>query len=67
MRVLKKTIWPYQVKLDPKKDFDGSYYFDPRSEWLEERMDKDRFYVIGPNTFCFKTQEDAVMFTLRWS
>ncbi len=67
MRVLKKTIWPYQVKLDPKKDTDGHYYFDPRAEWLEMKIPKDRFYVIAPNTFCFKTQEDAVMFSLRWS
>lgn len=67
MRVLKKSIWPHQINLQPQKDFDGNYWFDPRVKWLEERMDKDRFYVIGPNVFAFKTQEDAVMFSLRWS
>ncbi len=67
MRVLKKSIWPYQVKLNPKTDRDDDHWFDPREAWLEEKMSKDQFYVIAPNTFCFKNQQDAVMFSLRWA
>lgn len=63
MRVLKKSIWPYQVKL--KSDIQD--HRDPRVDWLAEKMPKDRWYIIGPNTYCFKTSQDAVMFSLKWS
>jgi hypothetical protein len=63
MRVLKKSIWPHQVKLSSVVVADR----DPRLDWLNERLSKDRWYLIGPNTYCFKIQQDAVMFSLRWS
>jgi hypothetical protein len=67
VRVLKKTIWPHQVKLKANSDYDGYEYFDPRVRWLEEKIPEDRWYVIAPNRFAFKMQEDATMFLLRWS
>lgn len=67
MRILKKSIWPHQVNLKPKAGQQADFYYDPRVEWLEEKWEKDRWYVIGPNRFAFKTQEDATMFLLRWS
>ena len=67
MRVLKKSIWPHQVKLESKEYHHDDYYFDPRVIWLEEKWGKDRWYVLGPNTFAFKTQEDATLFLLRWT
>jgi|LauGreDrversion4_2_1035121.scaffolds.fasta_scaffold06456_4 hypothetical protein len=63
MRVLKKSIWPHQVKLTYKVENNR----DPRLEWLNEKLSKDRWYLVGPSTYCFKTQQDAVMFSLRWS
>ncbi len=63
MRVLKKTIWPHQVHCQPIP----LYQHDPRIEWLEEKLPKERWYVVAPHTFCFKDQKDAVMFSLRWS
>jgi hypothetical protein len=63
MRVLKKSIWPHQVKLK-SEIYDNR---DPRIDWLVEKLPKDRWYALGPNTYCFKTQQDAVMFSLRWS
>lgn len=65
MRVLKKTIWPHQIKLNAKKEYDGNES-DSRIQWLKERMPQDKWYVIAPDRFAFKTQEDAVMFSLRW-
>jgi len=62
MRVLKKTIWPYQIKI--KRDLKG---FDPRVEWLEEKIPEGRWYIIAPHTFCFKNEKDALMFSLKWS
>ena len=63
MRVLKKTIWPHQIKLVS----DVQDNCDPRLIWLNEKLSKDRWYLIGPDTYCFKTQQDAVIFSLRWS
>ena len=63
MRVLKKTIWPHQIKLASNVEDNC----DPRLVWLNEKLSKDRWYLVGPNTYCFKTQQDAVIFSLRWS
>lgn len=63
MRILKKSLWPHQVTLAPV--FTDRQ--DPRLEWLNERMAKDRWHLVGPNRYCFKLQEDATMFALRWS
>jgi hypothetical protein len=62
MRVLKKSIWPHQVVLKPVQ-----VDIDERIFWLKERLPKDRWYVIAPHTYCFKTQQDAVLFSLKWS
>jgi hypothetical protein len=62
MRVLKKSIWPHQVILKP---VNGSV--DDRVVWLKEKMPQDRWYILGPERYCFKRQEDAVMFSLRWA
>ena len=67
MRVLKKSIWPHQVKLKAESDYDGYDYFDPRVRWLEEKMPEHHWHVIAPNQFAFKKKEDATMFLLRWS
>ena len=63
MRILKKSIWPHQVKLESTVEDN----LDPRLVWLNEKLSKDRWYLVGPNTYCFKTQQDAVIFSLRWS
>lgn len=62
MRILKKTIWPHQVVL---KSVEGEH--DQRMVWLKERIPLDNYYVLGPDRYAFKTQQDAVMFSLRWS
>jgi hypothetical protein len=62
MRVLKKSIWPYQVVLKPVH---GDV--DDRIFWLKKRLPMGRWYVIAPYTYCFKTQQDAVLFSLKWS
>ena len=56
MRVLKKTIWPHQVKLESNVEDDR----DPRLVWLKEKLSKDRWYLVGPNTYCFKTGSDKI-------
>lgn len=62
MRILKKTFWPHQVVL---KSSEADT--DQKIAWLKERMPLDNYYVLGPNRYAFKTQQDAVMFSLRWA
>lgn len=62
MRILKKSLWPHQVTLKSALDKNQ----DPRVAWLKERMPLDNYYVLGPNRYAFKRQEDAVLFSLRW-
>jgi len=63
MRVLKKSIWPHQVVLKQHAE----KTVDERAEWLKHRIPQDRWYVLGPNRYCFKEQQDAVLFSLKWS
>ena len=44
MRVLKKTIWPHQIKLASNVQDNC----DSRLIWLNEKLSKDRWYLIGP-------------------
>ncbi len=62
MRILKKTFWPHRVVL---KSSEADT--DQKIAWLKERMPLDNYYVLGPNRYAFKTQQDAVMFSLRWA
>lgn len=62
MRVLKKTIWPHQIIIKSSQDDT-----EQRIAWLKEKMPIDRWYVLGPDRYAFKTQQDAVMFALRFS
>ena len=68
MRELKKELWPYKVSLnsDWKKDI------TPVELWLGEQFGKfkDRWNVVyqyNRTDFYFKRDEDAVLFSLRWS
>lgn len=58
MRVMNKVIWPYQIKVDSHDDWNEVL------EWCDTKL-TSRYYV-NSNMFCFKTEEDCVMFSLRW-
>lgn len=62
MRILNKSIWPYQITLKSVV----SENRDPRLDWLSEKIPKERWYLVGPNRYCFKKEQDAIMFSLRW-
>ena len=62
MRILKKTIWPHQIIIKSSQADT-----EQRLTWLKEHMPLDNYYVLGPNRYAFKTQQDAVMFSLRWA
>lgn len=63
MRVMNKSIWPYQVKIE-----DDQYV--ERLEWLQENLYhgghyEPNWYINGP-TYCFKDEKEYFHFVLRW-
>jgi hypothetical protein len=62
VRILKKTIWPHQMRLPVIRDV----LSDPRADWLEQRLSPDSFLVAGPWHYCFKHKSDMLMFALVW-
>ena len=68
MRILKKELWPYRVKVDSANLADVT----PVETWLGETLGafKGRWNVVyqyNRTDFYFKDDEDAMMFSLRWS
>jgi hypothetical protein len=69
MRVLKKELWPYKVKVN-EKEFTTS--ITEMELWLGEQLGtfKGRWNVVyqyNQTEFYFKQQDDAMIFSLRWS
>jgi hypothetical protein len=69
MRVLKKELWPYKVKVG-EKEFTTS--ITDIEIWLGEQLGtfKGRWNVVyqyNCTYFYFRLQEDAMIFSLRWS
>ena len=49
----------------PSWQYNGVASFDDVLEWCEEQLGND--FVWNFETIYFKTQEDKMMFALRWS
>lgn len=69
MRVLKKELWPYKVKVG-EKEFTTSV--TDIELWLGEQLGTFRgrwnvVYHYNRTEFYFRLQEDAMIFSLRWS
>ena len=69
MRMLKKELWPYKVKVNDK-EFTTS--ITEMEIWLGEQLGtfKGRWNVVyqyNQTDFYFRLQEDAMIFSLRWS
>lgn len=68
MRILKKELWPYRVKVNS----DNTNDITPVELWLGEKLGtfKGRWNVVYKHNyteFYFKEQEDAVIFALKWA
>jgi hypothetical protein len=68
MRILKKELWPYKVKVNS----DNTQDITPVELWLGEQLGtfKGRWNVVyqyNHTDFYFKDSEDAMLFALRWS
>lgn len=68
MRVLKKELWPYKVKVNS----DNTKDITPVEIWLGETLGtfKGRWNVVyqyNHTDFYFKEKDDAMIFALRWS
>jgi len=69
MRVLKKELWPYKVKVN-ENEFTTSV--TEMELWLGGELGtyKGRWNVVYQSShtyFYFREQEDAAMFALMWS
>jgi hypothetical protein len=64
MRVLSKQHWPIQFKM-PIDDMDAGR---ERFRWLRENLEKDSWrYNNDTDTYCFATNDDAILFKLTCS
>ena len=64
MRRLRKEIWPYKITVDNTTD--------GLEDWLIEKMGEykgrwNAVYNYNRSDYYFRTQQDAVTFSLRWS
>jgi hypothetical protein len=57
MRVLNKKYWPYHVKAETT---------DKQERWCYENLKSSEWRNVG-SYFAFKREQDAMMFTLKWS
>lgn len=67
MRVLKKELWPYCIKVNS----DNTKDIVPVELWLGKTLGpfKSRWNVVyhyNHTDFYFKDSEDATIFALRW-
>ena len=68
MRILKKELWPYRVKVNS----DNTKDITPVELWLGKQFGtfKGRWNVVyqyNYTEFYFKNQKDANWFALRWA
>lgn len=68
MRILKKELWPYRVKVNT----DNNYNTTAVEVWLGETLGtfKGRWTIVhqySETHFYFKESKDATLFALRWS
>lgn len=65
MRVLNKSIWPFQTKV--KGDSNDIHH------WCQEKLYHGGYYEpnwtwnSATNTWCFKDEKEFTMFCLRWA
>jgi hypothetical protein len=59
MRILNKKYWPHHVTLGPVK-------IEQAERWCYENFQSRDWRNVG-TYFAFKQEQDAMLFTLRWS
>ena len=69
MRMLKKDLWPYKVKVH---EDESSISITEREIWLGKQLGtfKNRWNVVYHHNvtyFYFRSSQDATLFALKWS
>lgn len=69
MRMLKKESWPYRIVIN---DDEHSNNIEQVERWLGEHVGAFRqrwnaVYLFDETHFYFVSDQDAVMFALRWA
>lgn len=66
MRVMNKSLWPFQTKL-------RNVNSDDVFIWCREKLyhgghyEPNWYYNDSTNTWCFKDEKEYMMFCLRWA
>lgn len=68
MRILKKEIWPYKIKVNSEIKHDTTHI----EVWLGKQLGtfKGRWNVVyqyNETHFYFRNEKDATLFALKWS
>ena len=58
---MNKAVWPHQTTVP----FRSNDHSDDMYIWCKEKFTQG-WYLNG-NTFCFKNEQEFLMFCLRWS
>ena len=58
---MNKAVWPHQTSVP----FRSNDHSDDMYIWCTEKCTQD-WYLNG-NTFCFKNEQEFLMFCLRWA
>ena len=62
MRELNKRYWPYKVKPDYNDDKITNAF-----KWCSTSLPgKDRWRLVGANSFYFRDKKDATLFSMGW-
>lgn len=66
MRVMNKSIWPYQTRI--KGDNDEAYRWCEKYFYKGGYQDPLSYYFnSSTSTWCFKNGKEFTLFCLRWS
>jgi hypothetical protein len=58
MRVLNKRYWPHHIKVADE--------VGEKEKWCYQNFKSSEWRNVG-NYFAFKSEQDAMLFTLRWA
>ena len=65
MRVLNKSIWPHQTRVNGNSD--DIFIWCQQKLYHGGHYEPNWYYNYETNTWCFKDEKEFTMFCLRWA
>ena len=66
MRVMNKSIWPYQTRVQ-LVDSDDVFRWCEKNLYHGGHYEPNWYYNFTTGTWCFKDEKEFTMFCLRWA